>query len=300
MKPGKQLRKQGYVFDEETGVYAVTPDFFKTLLGQAHRVEADEFSAPIGTQPVDEEVGINEEGDVTPFWIQQITNCETLLERYRSRLGGVEQRLHQLEQCSMTHPGEKVTMAFDMTDAPGQVGPTGDDEPFDSWAGRQIGKLSAILNEEVLDRMARRISRMEERMTAFTMEHNERLEAVEHKADWIQMTGAEAYQRLEDRMNRFGSTMDEMGDRIRRIDVEPIANGEPRYTPDQTRAYQAGFTAGRVQSVKTSGKARDFYTEEVARRVEAYMQKAFFAPLTTQAVVRVVKGEDVEPLQTPQ
>lgn len=174
------LTERGYVFDEETGCFAVTEPFMAQLMkNSGYRIETlpvepwrkkdastDDLTKKQRLELLEGQVeGLLRRVD----WIQEASasaqnRVEEKISGLENLTGSMRRKVNNLMAGgvvkSETHPMDSVT---------GQVGPSGDDEPFDSWAGRQIGKLSKIVNDEVLGGMARRISRMEERMTAFTM-----------------------------------------------------------------------------------------------------------------------------------
>jgi hypothetical protein len=98
-------------------------------------------------------------------------------------------------------------------------------EPFDSYVMRQLQKLSAIVNDELLGRLGNRVARLEEWKTeAFgllvdrivKMERDviEAAQAIDTVSEELDGTD-KAVDRLNGRLNSFACTIDEMGDRIK-------------------------------------------------------------------------------------
>jgi hypothetical protein len=101
-------------------------------------------------------------------------------------------------------------------------------EPFDSYVMRQLQKLSAIVNDELLGRLGNRVAQLVKQVEAMAEDElptarewrkmNNNLVECAKAIDTVseELAGTDRnVDRLNERLNSFACTIDEMGDRIR-------------------------------------------------------------------------------------
>jgi len=115
----------------------------------------------------------------------------------------------------MKKTGQPISFEPTLTSLPDQL----DSDASSSWTAQQIEKLSRVLNDEVLGGMARRISRAEERMTAFTMDNDSEfrkaLDDIESLKEALENTH-EMFEREAKRLS--ASNLGQIAENARRVD----------------------------------------------------------------------------------